>query len=80
MTEHMADSGAAPPKIDSTVSHSARIWNYWLGGKDNYPVDREMGDKILAYVPELVRSARARVLRRNRTRRAGSGVVSALAP
>jgi hypothetical protein len=53
----MADSGAAQPKIDTTVSHSARIWNYWLGGKDNYPVDREMGDKILAYVPELVRSA-----------------------
>ena len=59
MTEQMADSGAAQPKINTTISHSARIWNYWLGGKDNYPVDREMGDKILAYVPELVRSARA---------------------
>ena len=59
MVEHMAVSGSAQPKIDTTVSHSARIWNYWLGGKDNYPVDREMGDKILAYVPELVRSARA---------------------
>ena len=59
MTGDMADSGAAKPKIDTTISHSARIWNYWLGGKDNYPVDREMGDKIVAYVPELVRSARA---------------------
>lgn len=59
MTEHMPDFGAAQPKIDSTVSHSARIWNYWLGGKDNYPVDQEMGDRITAYVPELVRSARA---------------------
>lgn len=59
MTGDMADSGTAKPKIDSTISHSARIWNYWLGGKDNYPVDREMGDKIVAYVPELVRSARA---------------------
>jgi hypothetical protein len=59
MTEHRTNSGAAQPKIDTAVSHSARIWNYWLGGKDNYPVDREMGDKILAYVPELVRSARA---------------------
>jgi hypothetical protein len=49
----------APPKIDTTVSHSARIWNYWLGGKDHYPVDREVGDRILAFVPELVRSARA---------------------
>jgi hypothetical protein len=30
----MADSGVIEPKIDSTVSHSARIWNYWLGGKE----------------------------------------------
>jgi O-methyltransferase involved in polyketide biosynthesis len=51
-------SGASP-KIDATVSHSARIWNYWLGGKDHYPVDQEVGDQILAFVPELVRSARA---------------------
>ena len=27
--------------IDTAVPHSARIWNYWLGGKDNYAVDRE---------------------------------------
>jgi hypothetical protein len=47
------------PKIDTSVSHSARIWNYWLGGKDNYPVDQQVGDQILAFVPELVRSARA---------------------
>ena len=33
------------PKIDTTVPHSARIWNYWLGGKDHYPVDREAGDR-----------------------------------
>jgi hypothetical protein len=59
VTEHVADSGAGQPKIDTTISHSARIWNYWLGGKDNYPVDREMGAKIVSYVPELVRSARA---------------------
>jgi O-methyltransferase involved in polyketide biosynthesis len=48
-----------PPEIDSSVSHSARIWNYWLGGKDFYPVDKQVGEQILAFVPELVRSARA---------------------
>src|SRR5438445_9761347 len=56
------DSPASVPQrtaIDTTVSHSARIWNYWLGGKDNYQVDREVGEQILAFVPELVRSARA---------------------
>jgi O-methyltransferase involved in polyketide biosynthesis len=47
------------PRIDPTVSHSARIWNYWLGGKDYFQVDKEIGDQILGFVPELVRSARA---------------------
>ena len=32
--------------IDTTVPHSARIWNYWLGGKDNFEVDREAGDAV----------------------------------
>lgn len=41
----MADSLLAPDqdalsRIDTTVPHSARIWNYWMGGKDNYEVDR----------------------------------------
>ena len=33
--------------------HSARIYNYWLGGKDNYPVDREMGNQILSVLPMI---------------------------
>jgi trans-aconitate methyltransferase len=46
-------------EIDTTVSHSARIWDYWLGGKDNYPVDREVGDRIAELLPDIVRQARA---------------------
>ena len=54
------DSVARPgPKLDTTVSHSARIWNYWLGGKDNYAVDREAGDKVAAMLPSIVAQARA---------------------
>ncbi len=46
VSDEPAVSGpAASPKIDTTVPHSARIWNYWLGGKDNYPVDRAAGDE-----------------------------------
>ncbi|TDD76172.1 SAM-dependent methyltransferase [Actinomadura rubrisoli] len=45
--------------IDTTVPHSARIWNYWLGGKDNYQADREAGDRIAAMIPEIVANARA---------------------
>jgi O-methyltransferase involved in polyketide biosynthesis len=47
------------PEIDTTVSHSARIWDYWLGGKDNYPVDRKVGDQIAAMLPDIVTQARA---------------------
>ena len=56
-------------KIDTSVPHSARIWNYWLGGKDNYPVDEEAGDAYTAVFPGIVtiaRSSRA-FLRRNIT-------------
>src|SRR5215469_16270051 len=45
--------------IDTTVPHSARIWNYWLGGKDNYPVDREAGDQFVKAFPGIVAEARA---------------------
>ena len=57
----MTDDAGAPPgvKLDTTVSHSARIWNYWLGGKDNYAVDREAGDKVAAMLPSIVAQARA---------------------
>jgi S-adenosyl methyltransferase len=34
----VTDEGVPVPKIDTSVPHSARIWNYWLGGKDNYLV------------------------------------------
>jgi O-methyltransferase involved in polyketide biosynthesis len=47
------------PALDTTVSHSARIWNYWLGGRDNYAVDREAGDRVAAMLPSIVAQARA---------------------
>jgi S-adenosyl methyltransferase len=45
--------------VDTTVPHSARIWNYWLGGKDNFPVDRMAGDQYAATFPDIVAIARA---------------------
>jgi hypothetical protein len=70
MTEPATTPGpAAEPKIDTSVPHSARIWNYWLGGKDNYPVDQKAGDAYTAVFPGIVtiaRSSRA-FLRRNIT-------------
>ncbi|MBD2898314.1 SAM-dependent methyltransferase [Spirillospora sp. NPDC000708] len=46
------------PVIDTSVPHSARVWNYWLGGKDNYPVDREVGEQVRAVYPGIVDVAR----------------------
>jgi hypothetical protein len=37
---------------------SARVWNYWLGGKDNYDVDRAAGDAVAASYPQIVTLAR----------------------
>jgi O-methyltransferase involved in polyketide biosynthesis len=45
--------------LNTGIPHSARIWNYWLGGKDNFAVDRVAGEQIVALVPDLVTSARA---------------------
>ncbi|MER0449489.1 SAM-dependent methyltransferase [Streptomyces sp. Edi4] len=40
-------------RINTAQPHTARIWNYWLGGKDNYPVDRAAGDQIRALHPGI---------------------------
>ena len=50
---------AAASGLDITVPHSARIWNYWLGGKDNYAVDRAAGDAWAATFPGVRDIARA---------------------
>ncbi|RCG19160.1 SAM-dependent methyltransferase [Sphaerisporangium album] len=56
------DSAQAPGpsvrRINTSVPHSARIWNYLLGGKDNYPVDRTAGDTICEVFPGMVDIAR----------------------
>lgn len=44
---------------DTNVPHSARIWNYWLGGTDNLPVDRVAGDQFSSIYPGIVDIARA---------------------
>jgi hypothetical protein len=46
-------------EIDTSVPHSARIWNYWLGGKDNYSVDEAAGNAYTAVFPGIVTIARS---------------------
>jgi hypothetical protein len=49
----------AMPKIDPSVPHSARFWNYLVGGKDNFESDREAARRILAVLPVLADTARS---------------------
>jgi hypothetical protein len=45
-------------KIRIDIPQSARIWNYWMGGKDYYPIDREAGDAVIAVNPGIVTVAK----------------------
>jgi O-methyltransferase involved in polyketide biosynthesis len=55
----VTDGSPAPkPRIDTSVAHSARVWNYLLGGKDHYAPDREIGDLILRMFPDIALLAR----------------------
>jgi trans-aconitate methyltransferase len=57
------DSGIGKlPGFDTGVANAARMWNYWIGGKDNFRVDREAGDQVLEAMPAL--PVVARMLRR----------------
>ncbi len=46
-------------QINTAVVHSARFWNYLLGGRDNYAVDRDAAEQILALIPSLRDTVRA---------------------
>ncbi|MGQ4379888.1 SAM-dependent methyltransferase [Streptomyces sp. SAS_267] len=59
MADRPTPAQDALSKIDTTVPHSARIWNYWMGGKDNYEVDRVAGDAYREVAPNIETMARA---------------------
>jgi hypothetical protein len=59
VTDDLSEADQQLGKIDYSVPHSARIWNYWLGGKDNYEVDRAVGDKVAQMFPAIRDAARA---------------------
>ena len=46
-------------RFDPDVPHPARVYNYWLGGKDHYPADRKAAEKVMRVRPQVVAGARA---------------------
>src|SRR6185437_3475521 len=49
---------AQPPPVDPGVPSPARVWNVWLGGTDNFPVDRDLAGRIQAAMPSMPLIAR----------------------
>jgi hypothetical protein len=74
----MAHPAADVPEVDAGRPHPVRVYNYWLGGKDNYAVDRELGDAMMDVLPDLVPTAREhqRFMVRTVRHLAGEGGIS----
>jgi hypothetical protein len=51
--------GGKPVPFDTSVAHVARVYNYWLGGKDNFAADRAAGEQAIKAFPNIPLSARA---------------------
>jgi S-adenosyl methyltransferase len=47
------------PDIDTSVPHIARVYDYWIGGKNNFAADRQAADQAIAAFPGLPAAARA---------------------
>jgi hypothetical protein len=54
-----SERAGEPPSFDTTLSHPARTYDYWLGGKDNYEADRDVGDQVIASMPSILPMVRA---------------------
>jgi hypothetical protein len=55
----VTDPNDEDPPFDSTVAHPARVYDYWLGGKDNFAADRVAGDEVLRAKPGILQNVRA---------------------
>jgi S-adenosyl methyltransferase len=55
----LAGEPEEPPSFDVSVAHQARIYDYWLGGKDNYASDREAAEQAMQAYPAVATGARA---------------------
>ncbi|MCX5054413.1 MULTISPECIES: SAM-dependent methyltransferase [unclassified Streptomyces] len=57
MSESHTPGGSA--RLNTGVAHNARVWNYWIGGKDNYQVDQQVGEQVAGMFPIIRDIARA---------------------
>jgi hypothetical protein len=55
----ISPSREVPLEFDTSVAHPARVYDYWLGGKDNFAADREAGERVIAAQPAILVGVRA---------------------
>ena len=48
-----------PARLDTSVPHIARVYDYWLGGKDNFAADRAAAQQVIETMPDILISVRA---------------------
>src|SRR5690349_21757925 len=68
--------GPPPAGLDVSAPHPARVWNYWLGGRDFFAADKAAGEEIgreFPHLAEMARAERAFLVRRSEERRVGKG-------
>jgi hypothetical protein len=58
-TQGTGGGPAERPAFDTSVAHIARVYDYWLGGKDNFAADRAAAEQAIAAYPDIVFSVRA---------------------
>lgn len=55
----MVSEQPLPSELNTEMPHPARVYDYWLGGEDNFPADRELGDLMVRSDPGILHSVRA---------------------
>ncbi len=71
------DAVTTGARLDTSVAHNARVWNYWIGGRDNYEVDQRVGEHVAGMFPvirEVARADREFLARAVRHLTAGQGI------
>jgi SAM-dependent methyltransferase len=58
MTGSAGPGNGAPTDIRTDIAHPARVYDYWLGGKDNFAADRAAAEQVMQVMPEILDTVR----------------------
>ncbi len=58
MTGSDRPGNGIPADIRTDIAHPARVYDYWLGGKDNFAADRAAAEQVMQFMPEILDTVR----------------------